>query len=206
MNAERHIYHCPNCRLASDAMRATVCRCISQKPSPVCASCGNCWCSAPMSTQTRLWLAAPLSLRARLDGERALREQLRQRTAAGAPLVLIVDDDEEIREIAAEAIGELGYSTIAVDSATAALDVVEHERPDVVITDALMPRLDGRELCRLIKGGFKGTRVVIMTALYTAPHYKYEAFRDFKDDEYLPKPIDFVRLRDVLARLAPLAA
>lgn len=120
------------------------------------------------------------------------------------PTVLIVDDDEEIREIAAYIVTQLGYRAITVDNPTTALDEVERHRPDVVITDALMPRLDGRELCRLIKGAFTGTKVVIMTSLYTAPHYKYEAFRNFKADEYLPKPIDFTQLRDVLARLAPI--
>ena len=122
------------------------------------------------------------------------------------PTVLIVDDDEEIREIAAYLVEQLGYRAITVENAATALDAVENDRPAVVITDALMPRLDGRDLCRLIKGAFIGTKVVVMSGLYTAPHYKYEALRNFKADEYLPKPIDFERLREVLARLAPIAA
>lgn len=199
-------FQCHNCGTVVDAMTSEFCRCISKKPSPVCRACGVCWCSAPLAVRGSLWREAPAAYRTRLDEERTRRETSRVDAIATVPTVLIVDDDEEIREIAAYAVEQLGYLVITVDDSATALDEVERHRPDVVITDALMPHLDGRDLCRLIKGAFIGTKVVIMTSLYTAPHYKYEAFRKFKADEYLPKPIDFALLRDVLARLAPMAA
>lgn len=199
-------FHCHNCGTVVDAMKSDFCRCISKKPSPVCGGCGVCWCSAPLAVRRSLWHEAPAAFRTRLDEERKRRETSRVNTIATVPTVLIVDDDEEIREIAAYAVEQLGYRAITVDGSATALDEVERHRPDVVITDALMPHLDGRDLCRLIKGAYTGTKVVIMTSLYTAPHYKYEAFSKFKADEYLPKPIDFALLRDVLARLAPVVA
>jgi YesN/AraC family two-component response regulator len=85
------------------------------------------------------------------------------------------------------------------------LALVDQHPPRLVITDALMPKMDGRELCRQIKDLDLGVKVIIMTSLYTAPHYKYEAYKQFHADGYLPKPIDFEELHKMMERLCPLS-
>jgi len=73
-----------------------------------------------------------------------------------------------------------------------------------VLADALMPKVDGREMCKTLKSSpsTRETKVVIVTGLYKAPHYKYEAFHSFGADEYLLKPVEPEELRKVLRRLA----
>src|SRR5216683_2759866 len=83
--------------------------------------------------------------------------------------------------------------------------IVESSRPDIVITDALMPKIDGRELCRLIKRVDPSIKVVVMSGLYTKSHYRVEAMHQFQADEYLAKPINFERLRNVLEDLSSAA-
>lgn len=78
-------------------------------------------------------------------------------------------------------------------------------RPGLVLTDALMPKVDGRQLCRFIKADFPSVRVVIMTALYTSIRYRHEALKTFHADDYVAKPIDFQKLMDVVGRLVPRA-
>jgi two-component system phosphate regulon response regulator PhoB len=122
--------------------------------------------------------------------------------ATKAPLVLLVDDDEEIRAIGSHVIPRLGFRCATATNGPEALAMMAEEEPVIVITDALMPKMDGRELCRFVKRS-SSAKVVIMTSLYTAAHYKYEAFKRFGADEYLAKPIDFAALQATLQRLAP---
>jgi CheY-like chemotaxis protein len=75
---------------------------------------------------------------------------------------------------------------------------------DVILTDALMPKMDGRELCRRLKEAHPQLKVVLMTSLNTASHYRTEAGHVFKIDEYLAKPLRYGELRAALQRVAPL--
>ena len=98
----------------------------------------------------------------------------------------------------------LGYGAIEAADADQALALTLLYRPEVVLSDALMPKVDGRDLCRSIKGSAltRETKVIIMTGLYKAAHYKYEAFHAFGVDEYLLKPIESAELQKLLERLA----
>jgi DNA-binding response OmpR family regulator len=151
----------------------------------------------------------------RAEWNAALRELLERQTeekfrraigAAGAApsqsTVLIVDDDEEIRLIAQYSAQQMGYRTRTAGNAEEALASIASSRPDIVLTDALMPKVDGRQLCRLIKMEDPSIRVVIMTSLYTSTRNRIEALNEFGADEYLAKPIDFDRLRQVLQKLS----
>ena len=65
-----------------------------------------------------------------------------------------------------------------------------------------MPKMDGREMCRLIKADAEtaGIKVVVMTSLYTSVKYQTEAYKSFKVDDYLAKPLDFSQLRTMLEK------
>lgn len=64
--------------------------------------------------------------------------------------------------------------------------------PDLVVSDAMMPGLDGRELSRQLKSKpeTSGVKVIVMTSLYKGERYKAEAIRAFGVDDYLAKPVD----------------
>ena len=80
------------------------------------------------------------------------------------PSVLIVDDDPAIRELVAETLGEEGYEVTLAGDGLEALQLVQEQRPDLVLTDIVMPRLSGPELhARLRLNGFTGA-VVLMSA------------------------------------------
>jgi DNA-binding NtrC family response regulator len=124
---------------------------------------------------------------------------------AKSQTVLIVDDDEEIRLIAEYTVQKMGYRTLTASHAEEALAIVEASKPEIVITDALMPKIDGRQLCRLIKVSNPSIKVVVMSGLYTKSQYRVEAMNQFHADEYLAKPINFERLRTVLQTLSSAA-
>jgi CheY-like chemotaxis protein len=65
-------------------------------------------------------------------------------------MILVVDDDAQVRATIGRAIAELGYPVREVADGAGALAFVEHERPSLVILDYVMPGMDGAETARRI--------------------------------------------------------
>jgi CheY-like chemotaxis protein len=196
---------CSRCTKTFDGMTAEWCRCVTRMVSPVCPACHFCMCKEPPFAVSAFWRSVGPELRARREAEVARRAASAAR-GAGRATVLIVDDDEEIRAIAAYAVGEMGFRVTTAACAEEALAIVLDAPPDVVLTDALMPRIDGRELCLRIKQISPRTKVVVMTSLYKSSRYASEARRVFRADDYIAKPIDFAHLQKILTRVAEEAA
>ncbi|MFI5781936.1 response regulator transcription factor [Nocardia sp. NPDC051570] len=121
------------------------------------------------------------------------------------PSVLVVEDDPNVRSTLEQLLRFEGYRVqVAVDGRSA-LDLLEHERPDLAVVDVMMPRLDGLSLCRALRR--RGDRLPIL--VLTARHQVGDrvAGLDAGADDYLPKPFDteelLARLRALLRRSAP---
>lgn len=199
----QYLVQCGSCRTPFDAMQAGWCSCVTKTISLACPSCQYCLCKASPAAARDFWFRAPELL---VDRRRE-EEQRRARTRPtlvpdAATKVLIVDDDEEIRFIADYALRDMGFSTMTTADPDEVMNIIAAEKPDIVLTDALMPKMDGRELCKQIKLRHPNVKVVVMTSLYTAQRYKAEAHRVFHADDYLAKPIDFAKLEGVLRRLS----
>jgi CheY-like chemotaxis protein len=190
-------------------MSARWCDCIGDAPTLRCPHCGRCFCRAATEYKTELWRLAPAELHEQRREHLAASPPREPLAAAGAdasiarPLVLIVDDSKLIRTTTKRILTALGYGTLEAADADQALALTLLYRPEVVLTDALMPKVDGRDLCRTIKNSpsTRDAKVIVMTGLYKAPHYKYEAFHSFGVDEYLLKPIEAEALRKMLERM-----
>jgi two-component system, OmpR family, response regulator len=68
-----------------------------------------------------------------------------------AKTVLIADDDPHIREVLAFALEKAGLASCAVEDGEAALAAAAHQRPDLIILDINMPKMDGLEVCRRLR-------------------------------------------------------
>jgi CheY-like chemotaxis protein len=194
---------CFNCRAIFDALESSWCSCVVGRPTLVCPSCLSCFCRAPQSYKQGFWAAAPPVLwdRAQEAHLAAFQPPPNPEPAeVKRPLVLLADDDKDVQRAAYRAIQSLGYGIVLAHDGEEGLALAAKYRPDLVLTDALMPKLDGREMCLRIKNdaATAGTKVVIMTSLYTGARYKYEAFKEFHADDYLNKPLEFKQLQAVL--------
>lgn len=105
-----------------------------------------------------------------------------------AKKVLVVDDEEGIRRSLAFTLQDEGYVAETASSGFEALANLEDQRFDIVITDLVLPDLDGMEILRKIKGSYPGTVVVMITG-YGSEEKAVEAMKSGADD-YFPKPID----------------
>ncbi|HEX8579983.1 MAG TPA: response regulator transcription factor [Allosphingosinicella sp.] len=71
--------------------------------------------------------------------------------AAMTQKILVVDDDAHIRQVLTFALGKAGMETVEAGDGEAALRQVEREKPDLVVLDINMPRMDGLEVCRRLR-------------------------------------------------------
>jgi CheY-like chemotaxis protein len=130
----------------------------------------------------------------------------RQMSSMLAPVVLVVDDDEAMRSLVACRIRGLGYRAVTTGDPHHALMMARSRDVAVVLTDALMPQMDGRELCLRLKATEEGAvkKVIVMTSLYRARRYADEAVLRYNADAYITKPIDFRQLSELLFGFVPL--
>jgi CheY-like chemotaxis protein len=196
---------CQACSVPFDALQAGWCSCLVTERSLVCPACSRCFCKAAAAYKRTLWSNAPRALWDRKFAEHHQSSLLPENPDPQKivrPLVLVVDDEHDIRRIAARTIGRLGYGLVVAQNGEEGLELAMKYRPDVVLSDALMPRMDGREMCRRIKADpdTAGAKVVVMTALYTSVKHKSEAFRVYGVDDYLSKPLDPVSLEAILKK------
>ena len=108
--------------------------------------------------------------------------------------ILIVDDDVDSVELLTKRLRAEGYHTSEAYDGEQALQQVEAYRPDVVILDIRMPKIDGYEVCRRLKGS-EGTRhipIIMLTVKRKMPD-KVKGL-DVGADDYIPKPFDYREL------------
>ena len=112
--------------------------------------------------------------------------------------ILVVDDEQSMREMLSIALGRAGFDVIAAESRATAAAVLAKDAVDLVITDVRLPDGDGIEILRHVKAGSSDTPVIVMTA--------YGSTRDAVDamklgaHDYLLKPFDVDELKIVVRK------
>jgi DNA-binding NtrC family response regulator len=112
--------------------------------------------------------------------------------------VLIIDDDESLRAGCLQALEMGGFSSIAVENGSQALEKIRQESFDVALLDLRMPGLPGMELLKRLKEESPGTAVIIMTGHATIDS-AVEAIKSGAFD-YLPKPFTSEALLNLVER------
>ncbi len=117
--------------------------------------------------------------------------------------VLVVDDEREIVLLLEQILTGEGFHVFTAMDGQEGLAVYMRERPPLVVTDAMMPKLHGFELCRRIKEESDNTaKVLILTAVYKKYKYKGKVQEEYNVDEYLDKPFQITEFLQVFNRMA----
>lgn len=109
--------------------------------------------------------------------------------------VLVVDDEEMIRQILQQGISRAGYRCSTAADGLAALDVLDEDPADVVITDITMPNLDGIELTKRVKTEYDAD-IVVMTGF--TEETAYEDIISMGASDFIYKPVG---VREMIIRL-----
>jgi len=120
------------------------------------------------------------------------------------PRILVVDDEASITDFIALGLRHEGFEVRTAPDGRVALKLVDEFRPQLVVIDLMMPRLDGWELCRQLAGD-KNRGIIILSARDETTD-RIQGL-ELGADDYLVKPFDFgellARVRAVLRRRRP---
>ena len=111
--------------------------------------------------------------------------------------ILVVDDEENIRELYKEEFEEMGYAVTLVPDGVQALKVMDTAKFDLVTLDMRMPDMDGIEALRKMKEKDSTLPVIICTAY---EEYKHD-FGSWCSDAYVVKSADTALLRDTVKKI-----
>lgn len=119
--------------------------------------------------------------------------------------VLVADDSRIFRVLVRELLEEKGVTVLEAADGREALDTTLASRPELLILDALMPRLSGFEVVAKLKEKAPEYRpkIFIVTAVYKSYRWESEARTVYKVDEYLEKPVEPETLLAALRRHFP---
>jgi two-component system alkaline phosphatase synthesis response regulator PhoP len=127
-----------------------------------------------------------------MDHKRALERFLLEGEPAAAARVLVVDDEEQLRELLSEFLRERGYDVALAASGEEALEVTERWNPQVILLDVRMPDLDGIEVCVRLRGNEK-TRSIPVIVATAFEDTAVDAF-DAGADDFVSKPFQLTEI------------
>ncbi len=117
---------------------------------------------------------------------------------AGKAIIMVVDRDPHIRELEAHFLGRAGYSVVFADHGESALVEARVAVPDIVITEILVPRIDGLALCRQLKADPRTCDVAVLVFSILAAAGRA---REAGADAFLLKPLAEHALVETVDRL-----
>ena len=114
--------------------------------------------------------------------------------------VLVIDDDESIRELISLALEDEGFRVICAPEGESALRMIPETNPDVILLDNRMPVMDGSQFVQQYREQFDHQAPLVVLTAVDNPK---ELAQEIGADGFLPKPFDLNDLVRVIAQVAP---
>lgn len=113
--------------------------------------------------------------------------------------ILIVDDDRVIQDSLQEFFSEAGYVVLLAADGVSGFDLITREKPDMVISDILLPRMHGIALCEKVRASddLQQIPIILMTGVYKDVNLRMYVHKGLADD-FIEKPF---READLLAKI-----
>ncbi len=105
--------------------------------------------------------------------------------------ILVVDDEQDIRKVLAMRLKINGFTVIMAGDGQEGLEKARSENPDLVLLDLMLPKINGYEVCRLLKfdDKYKHIPVIILSALHE--QLDRQKAVEYGADSFFVKPFDF---------------
>jgi DNA-binding response OmpR family regulator len=117
------------------------------------------------------------------------------------PLILVVDDEPKVARLARDYLEKNGFRVLTAADGQAALTIARREKPDLVILDLMLPHIDGREVCRILRRE-SDVPIIMLTAL--SEEIDQVTGLEIGADDYITKPFSpramIARVRALLRR------
>ncbi len=120
-----------------------------------------------------------------------------------AKVILIVEDDPKSLKLTRDLLQVSGYTTIEATDGEQGVELVKEWKPDLILMDIMMPKMDGYTACQAIKTdkATAGTPVVMLTAM--GYELNKELAKRMGADGYITKPFSRQELLDVISQFLP---
>lgn len=124
------------------------------------------------------------------------------RDRTGLKQIALIDDDTNLSKLLKHRLDDAGFDVTVFSNGEPALQWIQSNKPDLVITDLLLPRIHGFEICRRIKNTphLKQTPVILMTGVYTSMKFEFEG-KNLGADAFVRKPVN---IADLIAKIKEL--
>ena len=113
--------------------------------------------------------------------------------------ILIVDDEQFVRDLLEKVLRRRGHDVVVVGDADQALKALEAAEFDLLLTDVVMPGMDGFDLLRRVKSAYPQIKVIVLTGY--ARKQSISDFLLYGADEYLSKPFQVHELISAVDRV-----
>jgi DNA-binding response OmpR family regulator len=117
------------------------------------------------------------------------------------PLILVVDDEPKVARLARDYLEKNGFRVVTAADGQSALTIARREKPDLVILDLMLPNIDGREVCRILRRE-SDVPIIMLTAL--SEEIDQVTGLEIGADDYITKPFSpramVARVRALLRR------
>ncbi|MBI4432149.1 MAG: response regulator [Candidatus Omnitrophica bacterium] len=117
--------------------------------------------------------------------------------------ILLVEDEQDIAEVLAVRLEINGYDVALAKDGEEALAKVKKDKPDLIILDLMLPKINGFEVCRMVKfdDATKHLPVIVLSALHQ--QHEREKVQSYGADAYFIKPFDLnlllVKIKELLS-------
>lgn len=129
--------------------------------------------------------------------ESMMQRLLKHGSLRGAT-VLLIDDNPKYRDVVKDLLKELNFDPIVAKNGSEALEIIKQNRIDIVVTDLMMPGMDGLELARKIKDVSPSSHLIIYSGI--TPDAAQESEIKSAADAFLKKPVSLEKVSEVLFR------
>ncbi len=137
-----------------------------------------------------------LKLEGRADYKGVGRAKLWSLKNVQKPKILVIDDEPGLRKLLKLALGEKSFEILEAADGLEGLEAVKREMPDLIILDIMLPKMDGKEVCRRLKENVLTRDIPII--MLTAREELKERVDGIKlgADDYISKPFDIIELKE----------
>ena len=120
------------------------------------------------------------------------------------PKILVVDDEPDAHEVIAFKLKEAGYTPLTAADGLRAVEIVRDERPALVVLDLMLPKMDGLEVCKILRRDPATAAIPIIMLTARAAEMDRIVGLELGADDYVTKPFSprelVLRIKKVLAR------
>ena len=115
--------------------------------------------------------------------------------------LLLVDDEVELVEMVKFRLEASGYEVLTANDGQAALELARREKPDLIILDVMLPKMDGYKVCGLLKNDSRYSHIPIMMFTAKAMDADIKLGQEVLADAYLNKPFESKALLEKIKEL-----